>query len=312
MCELFRSNKCPGKLVICASFAAICSIRIANFFFGLGGAMLPVANLSAYLMVTTRKPVGSGKLFVLVNHTNDTSPGLHLTSLQYVRDEYTRLLRNLDDSDRTFCVNNAPCCKIGRRAKSILYRRAGFANFSNRSNISIFIDQSLLNSFEGARWLSAKAIQSCHEGCSLSTDARTCDIFFTHQWLPNKRSTKRVYAVLNMEPYTTQRLPRDARNVILTSFHVESDLVVTYAYSVMNGLGTCVGNPDGIKKGRACENMVVRNTSFYRWCGQRHGGDFFACIFNAIPHILRTAPANKSEGALASAWVSETCTPAYS
>ncbi len=103
-------------------------------------------------------------------------------------------------------------------------------------------------------------------------------------------------------------LPPTAKNVALISYHLESEVVVTYGYTVTAGLGLCVGNPYGVKEnGRRCENMQARNSSFFRWCERGFGADFLTCALHIVPHISRSSPTNGPSGALAAAWISATC-----
>jgi hypothetical protein len=103
-------------------------------------------------------------------------------------------------------------------------------------------------------------------------------------------------------------LPPNANNVALISYHLESEIVVTYGYTVMSGLGLCVGNPYGVKEnGKKCENMQAHNSSFFRWCDRGFGGDFLTCAFHVVPHISRSNPPTESSRALAATWVSASC-----
>ncbi len=117
-----------------------------------------------------------------------------------------------------------------------------------------------------------------------------------------------MHAVLNLEAHSTETLPSKGNNIPLISFHAESDIIATYAYTVMGSFGMCMNDPDGVKtSGQRCENMLSRNTPFFSWCARNFGGDRFTCIFNVVPHIARSATKNTTSRALAATWVSATC-----
>jgi hypothetical protein len=52
--------------------------------------------------------------------------------------------------------------------------------------------------------------------------------------------------------------------------------------------------------------MRALDSDFYRWCARAHS-DFLTCLFDIVPHTARTGWTNMSDGALAAAWVSQTC-----
>ena len=335
--HLFCSNLCAqqlrGKSIFIAILLSTCSVQIVRIFWQLTSSRFVTERLSAYRgrhsqYFSINKLLGSfnsseirndpklteKSINAVSNHFLDwhsslssvLASAMHSPILSHPKFEYLKLFNKPENDTHTFCQKNHESCQSGRKLKSILNRRTRFSKYSNKSNISIYIEPSLHSWYGATSWLSRDGIRFCQD-CSVTKDPETSDLFLANLNVPSNRRSRCIYAALNMEAHSIYDLPRNDSSVILASFHVESDLVVTYAYTVMHGLATCVGNPDGIKKGRACENMVARNSSFYRWCAAQHRGDFFACIFNVIPHILRTAPAaNKSRGALATAWVSAT------
>jgi hypothetical protein len=66
-----------------------------------------------------------------------------------------------------------------------------------------------------------------------------------------------------LEPHSFESLPTEIRNVLLMSFHAESEVVVNYAYSVMHNFGLCVVDEPGTRdNGDKCENMRARDSQF--------------------------------------------------
>ena len=129
---------------------------------------------------------------------------------------------------------------------------------------------------------------------------------------PSQRRPDRAYAVLNLEPHSFERLPTDAANVLLLSFHRESDVVVNYAYSIMHSLGLCVGDASGMRDDGVtrCENLRLASSSspFWRWCAAAHGGDFWTCVFRTVPHVVAgEGGASPPKANRIVAWVSQTC-----
>ena len=152
------------------------------------------------------------------------------------------------------------------------------------------------------------SLSECDQGCTITNEQDSADVVVSHIELPQDRKNEIVYAVLNLEAHSLH-FPANVSNVALMSYNRESEVVVNYGYIVMHSLGVCVGDAEGVRpNGQRCENMRKRDSGFYRWCKAGYGGDFFTCVFNVVPHVLRTAPAgNKSAEALGVCWISASC-----
>jgi hypothetical protein len=128
-----------------------------------------------------------------------------------------------------------------------------------------------------------------------------------HLFTASDYGSGKAIAVLNMEPHSFEQLPTGASNLVLMSFHAESEVIVNYGYSLMHSFGLCVGDWTGSRDdGKPCENMRAQTSAFYKWCDQNYG-DLFTCLFQIVPHIAQVRFENKSSDALAVAWISQTC-----
>jgi hypothetical protein len=207
------------------------------------------------------------------------------------------------------CEAQPKLCEYGRGVKEHLGRRRAFASPVRKANVSIHVGGGLKGWYGSAPWLSGRALAECSElGCLVTEEAGAADVVVSNLRPAGDRRADRVYAAVNLEAHSLD-MPTDESNVLLMSYLQESEVVINYGYSVMHSLGVCVGDAEGVRpNGQQCENMRTRESGFYRWCKAGYGGDFFTCVFNVVPHVLRTAPAgNKSAGALAVTWVSASC-----
>ena len=207
-----------------------------------------------------------------------------------------------------FCGKNPHLCATGQGIKNHIRSRVRYSDKVKSEVVRILIDEGVFSFFGRPRFLSAEALKECPRNCTITTDGGAFDVIF---YLFNAQQTLepgKAVAVLNMEPHSFDSLPTSQNNLALMSFHAESDVVANYGYSVMHSLGLCVGDAPGTRDNGEdrCENMRERNSSFYRWCADTHG-DFFTCVFDIVPHVVRAGGANKSGDALAVAWISQTC-----
>ena len=207
-----------------------------------------------------------------------------------------------------FCGKNPHLCATGQGIKNHIRSRVRYSDKVKSDIVRILIDEGVFSFFGRPRFLSAEALKECPRNCTVTTDGGAFDVIF---YLFNAQQTLgpgKAVAVLNMEPHSFDSLPTSQNNLALMSFHAESDVVANYGYSVMHSLGLCVGDAPGTRDNGEdrCENMRERNSSFYRWCADTHG-DFFTCVFDIVPHVVRAGGANKSGDALAVAWISQTC-----
>ncbi len=205
------------------------------------------------------------------------------------------------------------------------------------TTLIIHIQDAVFAFFGRPQWLSATALAECPQrACVIVTGGGGGEDHHHHddaEWdvglflfePPPSRRPERAYAVLNLEPHSFERLPTDADNVLLLSFHRESDVVVNYAYSIMHSLGLCVGDASGTRDDGVtrCDHMRPLETpaaaaaahhhyGFRRWCAATHGGDFWTCVFRAVPHVVVSSSAGGGGGQPKKAdrvvtWVSQTC-----
>ena len=131
------------------------------------------------------------------------------------------------------CDTRPKICAHGKSIKLHLATRRKFSKQLKRNSLSIYIDNSATGWFGIANWLSENAFQKCNNKCTLSKDSGNSDIFLSHLHLPSERKSDQLYAVLNVEAHSHD-LPTNIDNLILMSYHAESDLVVNYAYIVMH------------------------------------------------------------------------------
>ena len=151
------------------------------------------------------------------------------------------------------------------------------------------------------------ALKECSRNCEVVQDQNNFDVSVHLFRVSRNLDQGKVFAVLNIEPHSFEDLPTGASNLVLMSFHAESELVVNYGYSLMHSFGLCVGDWTGTRDdGKPCENMRARDSGFYHWCAGSYG-DFFTCLFHIVPHIAQVGIENKTGDALAVAWVSQTC-----
>ncbi len=197
-------------------------------------------------------------------------------------------------------------CEQGKSIKAHLTSRVNFSNPlpKNLASVSIHVDNSVKSFFGDTHWLTSKALDHCPSACTITDSA--ANVIVSNLVLPGDRTPTKIYALLNLEPHSFTSLPLAETNVALMSYHAESELLVNYAYRVLQGFGLCIGIPDGEKQGgRKCENMLRRDSPFFRWCSASFGGDLYSCVFNVVPHVVRGI--NQSSEALAATWVSQTC-----
>jgi hypothetical protein len=143
------------------------------------------------------------------------------------------------------CSAQATLCEKGQNIKSHISQRGPFASSFRRTKPAIYVDLSLKSFFgENCPWLGARALSGCSTACAITDDTIAADVILTHLAPPDDRQPSVTYAVLNLETHSL-RLPADAGNVALVSYHQESEVVVGYGYSVTHGLGLCVGNAEG-------------------------------------------------------------------
>lgn len=226
----------------------------------------------------------------------------------------------------SLCGHTPSLCAQGRAIKQHLGARRRFGGVSTSPALwgmdkphflwRIHIEDAVFQFFGRPQWLSATALGECSQqrGCVLanggSDEADVC-LFLFEPPPPSQRRSDRAYAVLNLEPHSFERLPVDAANVLLLSFHSESDVVVNYAYSIMHSLGLCVGDASGLRDDGVtrCENLRHASphpTAFWQWCAATHGGDFWTCVFRTVPHVVAGGGAPPKANRVV-AWVSQTC-----
>ena len=237
---------------------------------------------------------------------SDVSSSPRTISQEQAPSDYSNKTQEI--KNRSLCSARAELCDYSKDIKRHLSLRHRFAAFTHRPIPKIYIDTSVKKLFGEAPWLHAPAIAECNSSCNLITESKGADVVVSLFKPPGERRGDIAYAVLSMEPHSLE-LPANATNIALISFNRESEVVVTYGYSVMHSLGLCVGNAEGVRPdGRRCENMRARDSSFYRWCAAGYGGDLFTCVFQVVPHVLRSAPSgNKTAGALGVTWVGAPC-----
>jgi hypothetical protein len=212
------------------------------------------------------------------------------------------------------CDKDPSLCAKGTKIKHHIRSRLKFSTPLKTSCARILIRDDVFAFFGRQRWLTAASFDECPHRCSVTENAAEFDVsvslfnlprylsIFTSRLLPDK-----AYAVLNLEPHSFESLPTEISNVLLMSFHAESEVVVNYGYSVMHTFGLCIGDESGTRdNGDKCENMRARDSPFYRWCSGAYG-DFFTCVFQIVPHIAHMPWARKSNDTLAVAWISATC-----
>jgi hypothetical protein len=201
------------------------------------------------------------------------------------------------------CLRKPGLCQYGKDINERLAMRRKFSRPNFKSNSSIFVDSAVTKWYGPLAFLTSASLKRCPMKCNLVENASSADIVVTNLNVPSDRKDNIIYAPVNLEAHS-HNLPNDASNIVMISFRQESDIIINYAYTVMHWLNLCVG--DLVRLGN-CENMEAKDSRFYKWCARAHGGDFFTCVFNIIPHILRTNHANQSSTALAVTWVSASC-----
>jgi hypothetical protein len=209
---------------------------------------------------------------------------------------------------KIFCAAHSKLCEYNRAVKERLSIRHLFTARVPKPNPHIYVHGSVKGWFGEAPWLGIPSLAECDVSCTVTGDSNNADVIVSLIELPQDYRDDMIYAVLNLEAYSL-KYPINVSNVALMSYLQQSEVVINYGYSVMHSLGVCVGDAEGVRpNGQRCENMRTRESGFYRWCKAGYGGDFFTCVFNVVPHVLRTAPAgNKSAGALGVAWISAVC-----
>jgi hypothetical protein len=209
---------------------------------------------------------------------------------------------------RVLCDKDSSICSRGAQIKSHIRSRQRFTNpINHERGVQIHIRDEMFNFFGRPRWLAPAALDECPHKCTITGDSNNFDVSIALFNVPPNPSPDKVYAVLNVEPHSFENIPTGASNVVLMSFHTESELVVNYGYSVMHSFGLCIGDKPGTRDdGTKCENLRARDTPFYKWCSGTYG-DFFTCVFHIVPHIAQMPWEQKSNDTLAVAWISQTC-----
>jgi len=208
------------------------------------------------------------------------------------------------------CTVNPKLCLYGKKIKSIVRSREKFRikNVNEFNKIrTIFIDTNIGSFWGGVQlWITSKGLDSCSNKCLLTTNADNADMIIYNLEVPKNARSDQINVIVNFEAYSYSRNTDD--NTILVSYHQESDLIATYAYSVMHAFNLCIGDTKTTtKNGMKCENMIDKDTPFYRWCDNTYHGNLFTCIFNIVPHISQTNVVKKSTEVLAVSWMSNKC-----
>ena len=206
------------------------------------------------------------------------------------------------------CSADYHLCQYGNQVKAIVRTRGRFTDALRKHTVSIFIHDGVKTWWGTPPWLSEQGLGQCPQwSCSVTHDANLADVVVHNLRAPQDTRKDQVHAILNFEAHSYDPRREDT-NLVLISYHQESDMVSTYSYSIMHALGLCVGDVGGTRPdGRKCENMIDLQSPFWHWCAQTYQGDFFSCVFNVVPHIASTNLVNRSADALGVMWVSATC-----
>jgi hypothetical protein len=224
----------------------------------------------------------------------------------YIDDENVSI-QDIDASVRStkLCDSHPNLCAKGRSIKQHIRSRQRYTSTIQTSQPRIYIDTKVFNFFGRPRWLSNDALKECSRTCSIVQDSNS-DVII-HLFTASDYGSGKAIAVLNLEPHGFEQLPTGASNLVLMSFHAESEVIVNYGYSLMHSFGLCVGDWTGSRDdGKPCENMRAQTSAFYKWCDQNYG-DLFTCLFQIVPHITQVRFENKLSDALAVAWITQTC-----
>jgi hypothetical protein len=209
------------------------------------------------------------------------------------------------------CRIHSHLCSHGKQIKSIFKYKDTFKSNSEigvGAPRSIWVDPAVTGFWGGRpKWLGQTGLEQCSPNrCSMAQSAENADIIVHNLRLPENYNGNKINAILNFEAYGHQS--NSGMNAILVSYHLESDLVATYAFGLTHAFNLCIGDPNNLRSvENQCENMQRRESPFFQWCNSEFGGDFYTCVFNVMPHITKTNAVNKSSDALGVAWISNRC-----
>jgi hypothetical protein len=220
------------------------------------------------------------------------------------------------------CTKNESICTPGEKLVNFTVNRTKFntnyhrIRLSNVTHLGIHIHPSIPQHPGRKFWDTAAIFDRNCPQCKWVKNPRSAHVhLIDYAQFPRDAANQSytIFAMMNMEAHSYDKVSPHANNTVIISFLSDSDIVTSYccALGLIRRMCTSpiygIGADEPPARPKCNPPPKGTTTAFYEWCRDRHGGDFFTCAFGYFPLLMQVGGVNRTGRPLAAAWVTATC-----